>query len=288
MAGWIFIAIGVVTVVCFALFSTRREQRLHDLFEKRRAERLDQTVEEFAAECELRAPSEVVERVRRVLARVSDFSYSANEHTTAPARLRASDDICADLGYEFDSLSFAQLYMELEKEFGIHLVFDEHLLGLKAGGPLTVAKLTRVIVTEIQQPKPELDESFQPGFRISKIDCVVLAIGAVGSVAAWQYFVWLGYSIACVVGHFFLFCNVVRMSRGLELAWSAVFLMLTAIAIFGNEPYWWAVAITGTGTMTIGCVALAMLKRSYHGAYWRNINPRLPQWWAASRRKVNE
>lgn len=283
MAGWILIAVCGIAVVCAAYASTRREQRLFDRFEQRRAKRADQTPIEFAAECGDDIAGDVAERVRRILAKVSDLSYSLPEQTVEPARLRASDDICADLGYDLDSLSFAQLYTELEREFGIHMVFDFNAFGLTPGEPLTVAKLTRVIVAEIKKPKPELDASFQPGFRISVLDGIVLVAGAVGAMTTWQYFPWLGYSIACVVGHFFLFCNVVRMSRGLELLWSLVFLAWTCFAVFQEEPYWWSVAVLGTFAATVICVVVAMLKRSYHGVFWHKINPRLPEWWVTYR-----
>jgi acyl carrier protein len=279
---WICLTIGAVIIVIGLTMIARRERRQRVQFDRRRAERADQSPDEFAAECGDEVPSDVGQRVRRVCAKVSDLAYSLPEGSVEAARLRASDDVNADLGLDLDSLSIAHLYMELEQEFGIRLDFDAESLGIAPGTPVTVAHLTRAIVAQLKNPKPVLDDSFQPGFRISALDCLVLVAGAAGSVTAWQYLPWLGYSIACVVGHFFLFCNVVRMSRGLELAWSGVFLALTGSAIFLEVP-WWSVAMLGTLAMTAFCVAMEMLRPSYHGIFWQRINPRLPEWWAASR-----
>lgn len=125
---------------------------------------------------------------------------------------------------------------------------------------------------------PSPDAAFQPGFRISTLDKIVLIVGGIAAIVAWQYFPWLGYAIACVVGHFFLFCNVVRMSRGLELAWSAAFLLLTGGAVVLGSPSW-SIATLGTFAATGFCVAVEMRKPSYHGALWQTINPSLPLWW---------
>jgi len=56
----------------------------------------------------------------------------------------------------------------------------------------------------------------QSRFRLSTIDVIVLVAGAItaSALATLNYWSW-GFVIAFVLGHFFLFCNVVRMARPL-------------------------------------------------------------------------
>jgi len=119
---------------------------------------------------------------------------------------------------------------------------------------------------------------FKPGFRLSKLDVGVLVFGTIGAVAAWPLVWWIGFVIAFVVAHFFLFCNVVRMARPLELIWAATFVMLAGATVMFETPGW-TVAITGSLVVTALCVCVEMRKPSYHGIAWRRLNPMLPQWW---------
>ncbi len=124
---------------------------------------------------------------------------------------------------------------------------------------------------------------FQPGFRISAIDAGVLAIGAAGAWMAASADRWLGFAIAFVVAHFFLFCNVVRMDRSLELPWAGLFTLLAGATLATGAPGW----IPTMGTMlacTAVFVVLQMRKPSYHGIFWQRINPGLREWWELRQR----
>ena len=121
--------------------------------------------------------------------------------------------------------------------------------------------------------------TFAPGFRLSPLDVVVLIAGAVGAFVASGTNPWFGIAIAFVVGHFFLFCNVLRMPRPLELVWAAAFCVLAAGAILLRVPSWpLALGLSLAITISVACVHLR--HPSYHGVGWRTLNPRLPQWWA--------
>ena len=121
---------------------------------------------------------------------------------------------------------------------------------------------------------------FRPGFRLSFTDIVVLAAGAVGSFLVAQMELWFGLAIAFVVLHFFLFCNVFRMPRHLELAWAALFLLLIGSTITMQQPGWpIAFALSLIGAVVL--VLFHMRQPSYHGVGWKRVNPRLPQWWQA-------
>ena len=119
---------------------------------------------------------------------------------------------------------------------------------------------------------------FRPGFRISLLDGSVLVLGAVGSYWAFRIDPALAIAISFTVGHFFLFCNVVRMSRPRELAWAAIFLLLAISTMRSNTPTWnqsFVLSLIAT------CVLVIFQARSpsYHGVFWNRINPNLPVWW---------
>lgn len=124
------------------------------------------------------------------------------------------------------------------------------------------------------------ERKFQPGFRLSLMDVVVLVAG--GATAAYFALIdtWTGIAIAFAVLHFFLFCNVLRMSRLLELMWAGAFTGLTvASTVFGLLS--WPAVFGISSIVTIVVMAVEMRKPSYHGAGWQKLNPRLPEWWQA-------
>ena len=121
--------------------------------------------------------------------------------------------------------------------------------------------------------------AFLPGFRISVRDVIVLIPGA--AAAWWVARIDLSLSLAVLftVGHFFLFCNVVRMARKLELIWTAIFLVLAVCAQLLQVPSWnqtFAICLVATCVL----VATHLRSPSYHGLGWQRINPGLPEWWA--------
>jgi hypothetical protein len=123
-------------------------------------------------------------------------------------------------------------------------------------------------------------KKFQPGFRFSLLDSVVLAIALIvgGGVSVGLF--WPGMAILFVVGHFFLFCNVVRMSRPSELVWAGFFVALMTSTMLAGAPSW-PMTLTLSFAATVVLVALEVRKPSYHGAFWQRLNPGLPEWWKA-------
>ena len=122
------------------------------------------------------------------------------------------------------------------------------------------------------------EAEFKPGFRISIIDTAVLVGGLIGSMIAWQTTWWLGFAIAYVVAHFFLFCNVLRIARIPELIWAAVFIGLAGSTIVSGSPGWIG-TIVASLALTITLIAIEIQKPSYHGIGWQRWNPNLPQRW---------
>lgn len=124
------------------------------------------------------------------------------------------------------------------------------------------------------------ETKFQPGFRLSTVDCIVFVVGTIASFWLWPTAWWIGFIVVFVVAHFFLFCNVFRIARTLELIWSGIFVVLTYCTIMFGTPTW-AITIAVSLLTTAVLVAIEMQKPSYHGILWQRINPRLREWWAS-------
>ena len=76
---------------------------------------------------------------------------------------------------------------------------------------------------------------------------------------------------------FFLFCNVVRVSRVLELIWASSFTVLCIAALHLEVAPLWAVFVVSLLLTTV-LVGLELRKPSYHGVAWRKLNPELESW----------
>ncbi len=120
--------------------------------------------------------------------------------------------------------------------------------------------------------------TFAPGFRLSRLDVTILVVGVAVALALSMAVPWCGLVVGLVLGHFFLFCNVVRLSRSLELVWAAVFTTLAAATVALDAPGW-SVTVSVSLVATMAVVVVEMRKRSYHGVGWQWINPGLPDWW---------
>jgi hypothetical protein len=121
---------------------------------------------------------------------------------------------------------------------------------------------------------------FQPGFRLSEMDVGFLMLGVCAAVLLARLDERLGVALLFVLAHFFLFCNVLRMSRPLELIWAVLFVLLAGSTFyFGLPP--WNYTLAAMLVVTLILAFVQILQSSYHGVLWRKINPNLKQWWAA-------
>jgi hypothetical protein len=132
---------------------------------------------------------------------------------------------------------------------------------------------------EHQTTRPEdTPASFQPGFRFLPADAVMLIAAAAFGWWIYDRGPWLAWVTAFVVGNFFLFCNVFRIARALELLWTVIFLTLAAIRLRKGALEWSTIYLSCTA-LTIALVLIEMRKPSYHGVGWKTINPGLKDWW---------
>ena len=120
---------------------------------------------------------------------------------------------------------------------------------------------------------------FNPGFRISKLDMAVILISVIGGILLYSQSAVFSFIVMFVVCHFFLYCNVIRMSRIPELIWASVFSTLCIISLrFGLLS--WEIAILLSLLTTAILVAVELRKPSYHGVFWQKVNPNLPVWFS--------
>ena len=121
---------------------------------------------------------------------------------------------------------------------------------------------------------------FQPGFRLSEMDVGIVMLGICSSVLLARLDERLGVASLFVLAHFFLFCNVLRMSRPLELIWAVLFVLLAGSTFYFGLPPWHYTLIAML-VVTLILAFVQILQPSYHGVVWRKFNPNLKQWWDA-------
>ena len=112
------------------------------------------------------------------------------------------------------------------------------------------------------------------GFHVSVRDALVLAAGAVATLLLWDRLGPLALLFPVVLGHFFLFCNLVRLWRRYELIWAAVFMVNLGAWLLSGTLNWWGVLAVQT-PLTLALVALQLRSPFYHGVFARRINARL-------------
>lgn len=115
------------------------------------------------------------------------------------------------------------------------------------------------------------------GIRFSWMDTGVLAATAVLAMATWHLPTNPSILLLTVVGHFLLFCNVVRLRRSFELVWALAYVAATfgAIALGVVD---WTLPLLAVTPITIMLVVIEVRSMRYHGIGWRKINPG----WAAA------
>lgn len=127
--------------------------------------------------------------------------------------------------------------------------------------------------------RSDADPDFRPGSRFAATDAVVLLVGAGAAAMAWRIEPALGIAVLLPVAMFFVFCNVVRMVRRLELVWAFAYAVGCVFRIQCGWPTWpWLVA--GSLLLASVLVGLQLRRVDYHGIAWQRVNPSLPAWWA--------
>src|SRR5262245_53454076 len=115
------------------------------------------------------------------------------------------------------------------------------------------------------------------GLRFSVVDGIVLALALVAAVLLWDFDPFLALLPAILLGHFFLFCNVFRIHRGLELVWAGLFLVNTCVWWLTCASVPWLGVVGVQAPVTVLIIALEMRSPRYHGIFASRINPLLTQ-----------
>jgi hypothetical protein len=112
------------------------------------------------------------------------------------------------------------------------------------------------------------------GFRFSATDAVVIAVCAAAALLLRGEGNPLWWLSLVVVGHFFLFCNLVRIRRSFELVWAAAFLVNCALWLLLGELGALPV-LASQLPLTAWVVLMEVRSNRYHGILARRLNPRL-------------
>jgi hypothetical protein len=100
--------------------------------------------------------------------------------------------------------------------------------------------------------------------RISGTDWLVIWSALLGTIALdrLKYPGW--WMPAMVVGHFFLFCNVFKVPRKLELLWAGVFLINTGLWLAADRFNWRPVLLSQT-PVTLAVIGFTLARRRRAG-----------------------
>lgn len=109
------------------------------------------------------------------------------------------------------------------------------------------------------------------GFRLSFFDALVLLLAS--GLTWWVHASGFGYwwLLPCVVGHFFLFCNVFRIRRAFELWWSVLFLINVVFWMLQLRVDAFPVLIVQLPITAAFVIAEIRLDR-YHGIFSKRSN----------------
>lgn len=104
------------------------------------------------------------------------------------------------------------------------------------------------------------------GFRLSPSDLIILILGLGASIFGRDFLADYAVLPAFVVLHFFLFCNVFRIARNLELIWTAVFIVnfFVTTTLLGKPPL---IAMAAQIPITIAVIAREIMHLRYHGIF---------------------
>lgn len=110
------------------------------------------------------------------------------------------------------------------------------------------------------------------GVRFSLVDGVVLIVGAGVTVWAWAYVPDLAMAVPFLLMHFFLFCNVFRVTRRPELIWSGVFIVNFMINSASSYVVNWPAICAIQLPITAYLLWRETTKPWYHGIACRKWN----------------
>jgi hypothetical protein len=118
-----------------------------------------------------------------------------------------------------------------------------------------------------QRPEEELplwDRRRPAGFRLWPSDAVVLVVAGAATPVLWRLVGSIALLLPLVVGHFFLFCNLFRVRRWAELAWTGL-LLVNACAWLLLGEFTVPRIFLAQAPLTLAVILIALLGRGYRG-----------------------
>lgn len=115
------------------------------------------------------------------------------------------------------------------------------------------------------------------GFRFYPTDGLVLAISGACIWWWWDSLRELSLMITIVVGHLFVFCNVVRIRRWFELVWAGLFCVAILLWIALRLIPGWLVVLSSTALASV-LIVIEVRSPRYHGMLSRRINSNLDKY----------
>jgi|JI9StandDraft_1071089.scaffolds.fasta_scaffold00651_10 hypothetical protein len=112
------------------------------------------------------------------------------------------------------------------------------------------------------------------GFRLSAIDTIVLCVAILLTIVFWRPSNGISSIGLIVVLHFFLFCNVFRISRMPELVWGGIYLAMCT-AMLCLEKFTPLFNIACIAPITILILFWSIRLPTYHGIFAKQWNPKL-------------
>lgn len=115
------------------------------------------------------------------------------------------------------------------------------------------------------------------GFRFSPGDASILAAAALLSWWLWSVEMPLWWIVPAVTVHFFLFCNVFRVRRSLELIWAGCF-VINCLCCLMRLDTGWSGPMLVQAPVTLAVIAAEMMSPRYHGIFAARLNRRLNEY----------
>jgi hypothetical protein len=102
------------------------------------------------------------------------------------------------------------------------------------------------------------------GFRFSATDAGMIVVCTAVTWGLWPTVGKIALTFPVVLGHFFLFCNVFRIPRFLELSWGGIFIINVGFW-FTIDRFDWIPILWSQLLPTMIVIFLAIMKTDYHG-----------------------
>lgn len=104
--------------------------------------------------------------------------------------------------------------------------------------------------------------------RFSRSDAAIIIVFAGATWAAYYAVGNFALVIPVALGHFFLFCNIFRISRRLEYVWSALLIVNVMLWVSFSE-FDWSKILAAQSPVTIVVISMEVKSTRYHGVFSR-------------------